>query len=63
MDRGRIIGISLEPPALEILLDLAVLIERFRHRRAKGIDAAVAAQGFKSSTDLTTPLWFTGRQP
>ena len=27
------------------------------------VDAAVAAQGFKSSTDLTTPLWFTGRQP
>jgi hypothetical protein len=27
------------------------------------VDAAVAAQGFTSSTDLKTPLWFTGRQP
>jgi hypothetical protein len=26
------------------------------------VDAAVAAQHFKSSTDLQTPLWFTGRQ-
>jgi len=26
------------------------------------VDAAVAAQRFKSSTDLSTPLWFTGRQ-
>jgi len=26
------------------------------------VDAAVAAQGFVSSTDLTKPLWFTGRQ-
>jgi hypothetical protein len=26
------------------------------------VDAAVAAQGFASSTDLTKPLWFTGRQ-
>jgi hypothetical protein len=26
------------------------------------VDAAVAAQGFESSTDLTKPLWFTGRQ-
>jgi len=25
------------------------------------LDAAVAAQHFSSSTDLTTPLWFTGR--
>jgi Starch-binding associating with outer membrane len=25
------------------------------------VDAAVAAQGFASSTDLTKPLWFTGR--
>jgi len=27
------------------------------------VDAAVAAQRFTSSTDLSTPLWFTGRQP
>jgi SusD/RagB-like outer membrane lipoprotein len=27
------------------------------------VDAAVAAQGFGSSTNLSTPLWFTGRQP
>jgi Starch-binding associating with outer membrane len=26
------------------------------------VDAAVAAQGFGASNDLTTPLWFTGRQ-
>ncbi|HVH69309.1 MAG TPA: SusD/RagB family nutrient-binding outer membrane lipoprotein [Gemmatimonadales bacterium] len=26
------------------------------------VDAAVAAQGFASSTDLKKPLWFTGRQ-
>ena len=26
------------------------------------VDAAVAAQHFSSSTDLQTPLWFTGRQ-
>ena len=26
------------------------------------VDAAVAAQGFTSGTDLKTPLWFTGRQ-
>ncbi len=25
------------------------------------VDVAVAAQGFSSSTDLRTPLWFTGR--
>jgi len=27
------------------------------------VEAAVAAQHFTSSTDLTTPLWFTGRAP
>lgn len=27
------------------------------------VDAAVAAQHFSSSTDLQTPLWFTGRAP
>ncbi len=27
------------------------------------VDFAVAAQGFTSSTDLSTPLWFTGRRP
>jgi hypothetical protein len=27
------------------------------------VDAAVAAQHFTSSTDLKTPLWFTGRAP
>ncbi|HEY3220547.1 MAG TPA: SusD/RagB family nutrient-binding outer membrane lipoprotein [Gemmatimonadales bacterium] len=26
------------------------------------LDAAVAAQGFDAGNDLTTPLWFTGRQ-
>jgi hypothetical protein len=26
------------------------------------VDAAVSAQGFASSTDLSKPLWFTGRQ-
>ena len=26
------------------------------------VDAAVAAQHFTNSTDLQTPLWFTGRQ-
>lgn len=26
------------------------------------VDAAVAAQGFASTTDLSAPLWFTGRQ-
>jgi hypothetical protein len=26
------------------------------------VDAAVAAQGFVSSTNLSKPLWFTGRK-